>query len=323
MASAPVLVTGATGFVGRPLCRLLAERCLPLRAALRSPDAGSLPSAARGVVVGDIGPETDWGEALEGVDSVVHLAARVHRLQDDQPGLYRRVNTLGTLNLAEQAARAGVRRFVFLSSVKAVGESGHLGPTTPPSPADAYGRSKREAELGLRDLEARTGLEVVILRPPLVYGPGVRANFLRLLRLVDRGLPLPLASVDNRRSLVFVNNLADAILTCLEHPAAAGGTFYVSDSELLSTPELIRRLAAALGRPVRLFPFPPSLLRLVAKAAGRAAVAERLLGDLTVDDAPLRETLSWVPPITPDEGISRTARWYLQHFATAVPPLTP
>ncbi len=306
-----VLVTGATGFVGRPLCRLLAEHGLPLRAALRSPAAGSLTPAAQSVVTGEIGPESDWSGALEGIDSVVHLAARVHRLREDQPGACRLVNTLGTLRLAEQAVRAGVRRFVFLSSVKAVGESGHLTPETPPSPADAYGRSKWEAELGLRDIADRTGLEVVILRPPLVYGPGVRANFLRLLRLVDRGIPLPLASVHNRRSLLFVGNLADAVLACLEHPAAAGRTFCLADGEPLSTPGLIRRLAAALGRPARLIPFPPTLLRLAARVTGRTAVVDRLLGDLTVDDAPLRETLSWVPPFTVDEGISRTARWYL------------
>ncbi|RME33057.1 MAG: SDR family oxidoreductase [Gammaproteobacteria bacterium] len=310
---APVLVTGATGFVGRSLCRLLVERGIPCRAAIRIPLAApDLPTPVQSVVTGDIGPATDWSEALTEVEAVVHLAARVHHLKDDQPGLYRQVNTLGTLHLAGQAARAGVRRFVFLSSVKAVGESGHLTPDTPPTPADAYGRSKREAELGLRDLEARTGMEVVILRPPLVYGPGVRANFLRLLRLIDRGVPLPLASVDNRRSLLYVDNLADAILTCLAHPAAAGQTFYVSDGEPLSTPALIRHLAHALGRPARLVPFPPVLLRLAARLLGRGALADRLLGDLTVDDLPLRRTLTWTPPCSIEEGMARTARWYMQ-----------
>jgi UDP-glucose 4-epimerase len=310
-----VLVTGASGFVGAALQGVLAERGVALSLAVRR--ASGSP---REVVTGDIGPHTDWREALAGCDAVVHLAARVHVMRDvsaDPLAAFRAVNTVGTLNLARQAAQAGVRRFVYLSSIKVLGE-GRDRPYTQadvPAPQDAYAVSKCEAEQGLRGVERESGMEVVMLRPPLIYGPGVKANFLSLMRAVTRGWPLPLGAVRNHRSLLYLGNLVSAIGACLDHPAAAGRTFLVSDGEDVATPELIRRLACALKRPARLLPVPPPLLRLGADLLGRGAQAERLLGSLTVDGSALREALGWTPPYTLDEGLRETARWYLESGA--------
>lgn len=308
-----VLVTGANGFVGRALGRELLRRGRRVRAAVRR-DAG-LPDGCEARVVGDLGPDTDWSAALDGVDAVAHLAARVHVMREraaDPLAAFRRTNVDGTLRLARSAAAAGVRRLVFLSSVKALGEATPDGPFTDSSPAnprDPYGVSKREAETGLSELAARSGMEVAILRPPLVYGPGVKGNFLSLLRLIERGVPLPLAAIANRRSLLYLGNLVDAVDLCLSHDGAAGRTFLIRDGEDLSSAELVRRLAAALGRRAPLFPLPEGVLRLAASCIGRRAVAQRLLGSLTVDDRRIRSELDWQPPFTVDQGLAETAIW--------------
>jgi nucleoside-diphosphate-sugar epimerase len=310
-----VLVTGAAGFVGSALCARLAAAAIPVRRVLRTAVPGAVPGDAA-VVVADLADGTFDDAALQDVDAVVHLAARVHVLREaatDPLRSFRAVNVEATRRLAETAARAGVRRFVFLSSVKVNGEATTGRAFTeadPPRPEDPYGVSKREAEDALREIATRTGLEVVILRPPLVYGPGVKANFLRLLRWVDRGVPLPLAAVNNRRSLVYVGNLADAIVRGLEHPAAPGETFLVDDGAPVSTAQLLREIGAALHRPARLLPMPPAWLRAAARLAGRGEDAARLLGDLEVDGSHLRRTLGWQPPFTRRQGLAGTAAWF-------------
>jgi nucleoside-diphosphate-sugar epimerase len=304
-----ILVTGANGFVGRRLCAELATRGRPVRAAvrqLREPHPQAFP-------VGDIRADTDWEAALAGAEAVIHCAARVHVMQDsaaDPLAAFRAVNLDGTRRLAEVAAAVGVRRLVFLSSIKVNGEA--TAPGSPfrasdsPRPADAYAVSKWEAEQALHEVASRSGLEVVVVRPPLVYGPGVRANFERLMRWVARGAPIPLGSVDNRRSMVGLDNLVDLLVRCVDHPAAAGQTFLVSDRRDLSTPEWIRMLAAAMGRPARLLPVPPALLRLGGSLSGRGAEVERLIGSLQLDIEPTCETLDWSPPVSVEEGLRRT-----------------
>lgn len=306
-----ILVTGASGFVGSALLCRLAVEGRAAKAAYRR-GRGSPPAGVQAVEVGDLGPDLDWGTALDSVDVVVHTAARVHVMRDtaaDPLTEFRRANVAGTLGLARQAAAAGVRRFVFISSVKVNGEStfpGHpFSERDEPAPQDAYGRSKLEAELGLCELRAQTGMEVVIIRAPLVYGPGVRANFQALMRVVAKGLPLPLASVDNRRSLVGLDNLVDFILTCCQHPAAANQTFLVSDGDDMSTPELIRRMAAAVGRPARLFGVPPWLLHAAAVILGRGGVFQRVCGNLQVDISKASTMLGWSAPLTVQTGLLR------------------
>ena len=309
------LITGATGFVGNILVNTLRAQGRAVRRALRRPQKYALPGDT---IVSDIGPDTDWSAALTGVDCVVHLAARVHMLQEttaDALAAYRRINVDGTRRLARQAAAAGIRRFVFLSSIKVNGEATAgraFAEIDEPAPEDAYGVSKREAEDVLRDISTHSGMEVVILRPPLVYGPGVKGNFLRLLRVIDHGLPLPLASVNNRRSLVHVANLVDAIVTCMDAPAATGQTFLVSDGEELSTPDLIRRLAAGMGRTARLLPCPVKLLEWSAGVCGQSAALSRLTGSLVINTSKLRQSLGWRPRIQLDQGLIDTARWYHQ-----------
>ncbi|WP_081624430.1 SDR family oxidoreductase [Thioalkalivibrio sp. AKL7] len=302
-----MFVTGSNGFVGRRFCAEASCRGWDVRKGLRR------VSGCDGVVIGSIGPDTQWADAVSGVDAVVHLAARVHVMDEpeaDPLEAFRRVNVEGTLRLARQAAEAGVRRFVFVSSVKVNGEE---TPTAQPfreadspAPEDPYGVSKREAEDGLRALSAETGLEVVIIRPPLVYGPGVGANFGSLLRWVRKGVPLPLGAVtQNRRSLVALDNLVDLIVTCLDHPAAAGETFLVADGEDVSTAGLLRKVGDALERPARLVPVPVWMLRAGATALGKREMARRLLGSLQVDVSKAREVLGWVPPVSLDEGLRR------------------
>jgi nucleoside-diphosphate-sugar epimerase len=305
-----LLITGGTGFVGRALVRRALGDGRFVRLALRRADSHS---SATGVVVGDINGETQWTAALTGVDTVIHLAARVHVMAEgaaDPLAAFRAINTEGTLALARQAASAGVRRLVMISSIKVNGESTLAGqPFTAHQdarPEDPYGRSKWEAELRVRDLAREMGLEVVIIRPPLVYGPGVKANFAAMMRAVQRGLPLPLASVtQNRRSLVSLDNLVDLLITCIDHPAAANQTLLVSDGEDLSTADLLRRLGDAMVKPARLFPVPVPLLRAGAALIGKQGVAQRLLDNLQVDISHTRETLGWTPPITVDEGLRR------------------
>lgn len=285
-----------------------------MRACVRS--ATDVPAHdAPTVAVGDIHEATDWSAALNGCSAVVHLAARVHVMNEraSDPLLeFRRTNVEGTLHLARQAAHSGVRRFVFVSSIKVNGETTAAGrPFTvadTPAAQDAYGISKMEAERGLRGIAADTGMEIVIVRPPLVYGPGVKANFASLMRAVQRGLPLPLGAVtNNRRSLVALDNLVDLLITCVDHPAAANQTFLVSDGEDLSTTALIRRMGQALGKPARLLPVPPALLQLGAAIVGKRNVVQRLLGNLQVDIAHTRATLGWTPPISVGEGLRRAA----------------
>lgn len=313
---AEVLVTGATGFIGRHLLARLLRDGHAVRGTFRTRGPGApLPAGAAAVPIEAIGPETEWGHLLAGVDTVFHLAARVHVMKEpggDPLALYREVNVAGTARLARQAATAGVRRLVFLSSVKAHGEETRepYREDSPLAPRDPYGISKMEGEEALRRIEREAGLEIVILRPPLVYGPGVKANFLALLRWVDRGWPLPLASTRNARSLIYVGNLVDALTRCGDDPRAAGKTYLVSDGEDVSTSGLVRSMAAALGRPPRLVPFPTGALTLAGRLTGRRATVERLVGSLRVDAARIRRELGWSPPWSLEEGLRQTAAWY-------------
>jgi nucleoside-diphosphate-sugar epimerase len=264
------------------------------------------------VEVADLTAQTDWSLTLAGADAVVHLAARVHVMQEteiDPLTAFRAVNVDGTLNLARQAAAAGVKRFVFISSVKINGESTQLGRAFTevdlPNPQDAYGQSKHEAEQGLRQIASDTGMEVVIIRPPLVYGPGVKANFAALMRAVQRGWPLPLGAVHNQRSLVALDNLVDFIVTCITHAQAANQTFLVSDGQDLSTTELVRGMAQAAGVPARLLPVPVWALQAGASLLGKGDAVQRLCGNLQVDISKARNLLGWVPPVSVEEGLRR------------------
>ncbi|HKQ13560.1 MAG TPA: NAD-dependent epimerase/dehydratase family protein [Steroidobacteraceae bacterium] len=309
-----VLVTGATGFVGSELCRLLVQSGYRVRAALRTPRPVPA-SIAEQIVVGEIDDVTEWQSALRDVQYVVHLAARVHVMHDSAANtdLYVRTNVRGTARLALQAADAGVRRLIYLSSIKVNGEQSTapgFSAAQTPQPADAYGVSKWNAEQCLQELTGR--LEVAIVRPPLVYGPGVRANFLRLMRWVDQERPLPLASIDNQRSLVSVWNLCDLIQLLLHERRAAGKTWMVADDESLATPELIRRLARAMQRRVRLLRVPTGALRVLGHLTGKSEEVARLCSSLVVDTEVTRRELGWSPPVSVDDSLARTVRWYLQ-----------
>jgi nucleoside-diphosphate-sugar epimerase len=307
-----VLVTGAAGFVGCALCEHLRQHGVQVRRAVRVASAPERETFA----VGDIGPDTDWSDALTGVDAVVHLAARVHLMRDhvaDPLAEYRRVNAEAVRRLATMAGKAGVSRFVFLSSVKVNGEGAErcYDEADPVQPRDAYAQSKWEGEQALRKAAAHTGMQWTILRPPLVYGPGVRSNFLRLMSALARGIPLPLGAVRNRRSLLFIGNLVDAARVCLSLPAAANRVFMISDGEDVTSAELARRLARALDVRPRLMAIPVPLLRAAGRLGGCSATVERLVGSLCVDSASIRDALDWRPPHSLDEGLTHTARWYL------------
>lgn len=307
-----ILVTGANGFIGRALCDALAASGRKVRRAVRA----AVPDDTNAIAVGDIGAGTDWGAALEGVSCLVHLAARTHVLREtaaDPIAEYRRINVAATERLARLAAARGVRRIVFLSSVKVNGERTDTRPFTEddaPRPEDAYGKSKWEAEQALARVAAETGLQTVVLRPPLVYGPGVKGNFLRLMKWVARGWPLPLGSVENRRSLIYVGNLVEAIVKTIEVPRAAGETFFVADRQDVSTPDLVCSLAAALGIKPRLLSFPLAPLRLAATLAGQGAGFSSLTGSLQVDSSRIQRNLDWRPRFTFAQGMAETTRWY-------------
>ncbi len=324
------LITGARGFVGKALCAELLRQGYEVRAANRSAqspaktgtaaDSASTGMTHEEVVVGPIDGKTDWSEALAGVGVAIHLAARVHVMRDDATDPldeFRKVNVAGTERLARSAAASGVKRLVYVSSIKVNGESTSGGEAfteaDAPSPRDPYGISKWEAEQVLSRVAQETGLEVVIVRPPLVYGAGVKGNFAQMLGVLDKGVPLPLASVHNLRSLVYVGNLVDALIVCAAHAGAAGQTYLVSDGEDVSTTDLLRQLGAALGHPARLFPCPHALLRLAGRLTGKAEQVGRLLGSLRVDSGKIRRELDWSPPYTLGQGLrltgDRSARW--------------
>ena len=299
-----ILVTGATGFVGQGLVAHLRSQGLPVRLAVRTGDA---------VAVGDIGPNTDWSRALEGVDSVVHLAGRAHVTARERDALaqFRTVNAAGTERLARQAEAAGVRRFVLLSSVKAAADTTDehaLLETDPASPRTPHGISKLEGEQSL--WAAARKMQAVVLRPPLVYGPGVKANFRALLRLVDSGLPLPLGSVSNRRSVIARDNLVSAIAAALTASGAAEKTFYVTEGPPISTPTLIQGLGLALGKPARLISFSPGLMAALAALVGRRETADSLLGSLAVNGQAFRAATGWAPPVTQQAAFNDVAAWY-------------
>lgn len=316
-----VVLTGATGFVGR---RLLAQlESLPDVSAVavvrRSLDAQySLASVAS---VSDIGPLTDWSSIVTASDVVIHVAARVHvrerSFSSSALADFRRMNVDATINLARQAAEQGARRFIFISSIKVNGENTYAGrgftADDLPSPADAYGTSKLEAERALTRIAAETEMEIVIIRPPLVYGPGVKANFLSIMNWIYQGIPLPLGSIVNRRSLIAVDNLVDLIVKCIDHRAAANQTFLASDGEDLSTPELLRDLGTALGREARLFAIPTGILEIGARMINRSDIARSLCRSLQVDMGKTRSLLGWAPPISTQEGLKRAAEFYLEN----------
>lgn len=305
-----LLLTGITGFLGNHLVnelnsRLVVNLTAVVRRRVEIPDVYIVKTQG-------LDASTDWSSPLANQQVVIHAAARAHIMKDEVPDPlveYRRVNVEGTLNLARQAAAAGVKRFVFISSIKVNGELTPLGQpfkaADTPAPEDAYGLSKWEAEQGLWNVQQETGMEVVIIRPPLVYGPGVKGNFASMMKLVAKGLPLPLGAIHNQRSLVALDNLVDLIITCIDHPAAANQVFLAGDGQDLSTTELLRGVADAMGKPARLVPVPAGLLMFGATLLGKKAVAQRLLGSLQVDISKARELLGWEPPVSLEEGLKR------------------
>lgn len=305
-----VLVTGANGFIGAALLARLVREKRAVTGSVR----GAVGTHPHWVAGPELGPDADWRALLAGTEVVIHTAARVHRMReapDAARAAHLRVNTQGSLALARQAATAGVKRFIFISTLKVMGEETQtpLQANTPPSAHDPYAESKLAAERGLAEIGRDSGMAWVIIRPPLVYGPGVGGNFAAMMRALARGLPLPLGAVTgNRRSLVGLDNLVDLIVRCIDHPAAANQTFLVSDGEDLSTAELLARLGAAMGKPARLLNMPPSLLSMAAALVGKRAVAQRLLGSLQVDIGHTCRTLDWAPPVGVDEGLRRAVR---------------
>jgi nucleoside-diphosphate-sugar epimerase len=312
-----ILLTGASGFIGRQLSASIIKQNINLTCAVRAPFV--FDGAPRTEVISGIDEQTDWSSCLAGVDAVIHTAARVHVMNDtslDPLAEFRKTNVDGTLNLARQAVSAGVKRFVFVSSVKVNGEETTSKPFTAfdePAPLDPYGQSKLEAEVALMELSRTTGLEVVIIRPPLVYGPGVRANFLKLMQLVKMGVPLPLGAIHNRRSMVALDNLVDLLITCTHHPAAARQTFMVSDDNDVSTSELIRMIGAAMGKRPLLLPVPTEIIAGTAALLGKSAVASRILGSLQVDITETKSILGWKPVVTMQELLNKTVAHFLLH----------
>lgn len=326
-----ILLIGATGFVGSTLTQHLHQQGYSLIAAVRRL-SNTLPNTIKQTPTGDLLPNTDWTGTLHNMDTVIHLAARVHIMYDtaaDPLAEFRHTNTAATLNLAQQAAAAGIRRFIYLSSIKVNGETTQQGqPFTPDDTLhtthplrekgsgweglDPYAQSKQEAEQGLHTIAQQTGMEVVIIRPPLVYGANAKGTFNQLIKTVASGIPLPLGSIHNQRSLVALPNLIDLITTCIHHPAAANQTFLVADGEDLSTTELLKRLSKALGKKPRLLPVPQKLLETSLNLIGKRAIAQRLCGNLQIDISKTRDLLGWTPPVSVDEALRQTAQAYLQ-----------
>lgn len=308
MKATSFLVTGANGFVGKFLCAELKRRNFLLKAALRTSDNDF--NNIEQVFVASINGATDWSAALKDIDVVIHLAARVHVMADfsaDPLAEFRQVNVEGTRQLAVSAVRAGAKRFVYVSSIKANGEEADKPYTEfdKPNPHDFYGISKWEAEQAVYQVSAETGLQVVIVRPPLVYGAGVKGNFAQMIKIISKGIPLPFASVKNLRSFIYVENLVDALILCATHPSAAGHTYLVSDGEDVSTPELLNKLGKALAKPAHLFACHPSILRLAGYLTGKTAQVNRLVGSLQVDSSKIKQELGWLPPIVFADAINK------------------
>ena len=310
-----VLVTGVNGFIGNAIsCRLISDKIYVI-GSVRHKKLSKGVKQIRTIEVGEINDKTEWGEALQDIDTVIHLAGRVHKIRDlgkDPKELYERVNVDGTKKLVMQSIKKRVKRFIFLSTVKVNGEENKnpYKETDIPSPQDAYSISKYEAEINIKDITKTSEMEFVIIRPPLVYGPCVKANFLKLIRIVDRGIPLPFASIGNKRSMIYIENLVDAVLLCVQHPNAAGQTYLVSDGQDVSTPGLIRMIAAALQTKPRLFRCPPLALYMAGRFTGKGPTVDRLIGSLTVDTGKIKSELGWTAPFTLGEGLQKTAFWY-------------
>lgn len=324
MNSDKVLVTGSNGFVGRSLSIQLSSFGLGVKCVIRSKDIVTDKVLLNNFSIErfeiqEIGSKTEWSNTLDSVQTIIHLAARTHVMNETERDVfkaYREVNVEGTKRLAEQAAEAGVKRFIFLSSVKVNGErtvgSNSFTSIDSTMPEDAYGISKWEAEQALWEISERTGLEVVIIRPPLVYGSGVKGNLLRLMSLIYKGYPIPLGLVSNQRSLIGLDNLVDLITKCIEHPKAAGKTLLASDGEDLSTPDLIRSLASAMGKSARLLPVPVQILRSLGVMTGKSDEVDRLVGSLRVDNSSTRELLDWTPRVSVEDGLRKMAEWYVE-----------
>ena len=310
-----ILVTGSTGFVGSRVVKLARKRDWAVTPVVRK----QIEPLTNSLVIPSIDASTDWSSAFEGVDCVVHCAARVHQMNEiEQDALtaYRETNTFGTLNLAKQAAEAGVKRFVFVSSIKVNGEFSEpnlpFEPNLNNTPQDPYGLSKYEAEVELAKLSKEIDLEVVIIRPPLVYGPGVKANFLSMMRLIDKGIPLPFGAIKNQRSLVYLDNLSNLILTCCEHPLAPGYTFLASDDHDVSTTQLMRTITLSMGKSPRLIPIPMSWIQAGSSVLKKKHIAQRVCGNLQVDIGLTKEILGWKPPVSFEQGIKRTVEAYFK-----------
>lgn len=314
-----ILITGATGFVGRALFENLKSKKKYLTHLTIRTNQKELFEGGKTFNIGEIDSNTNWKDALDGVSCIVHCAARAHimeKKQTDSLNVYRRINVDGTRNLAKQAALRGIKRFIFLSSVKVNGEETIASKSFKyddiPQPEDSYGVSKWEAEQALLEISKKTGLEIVIIRAPLIYGVEVKGNFLRLLDLIYKQIPLPLNSINNSRSFIGLDNLVDLIIHCIDHPNATGKTFLVSDDEDISTPDLIRKLSKIMGRSTRLFSFPISILKLMSYLIGKTLKVNRLIGSLRVNSSYTRKILEWNPPFSLDEGLEKTVLWYLK-----------
>lgn len=313
-----VLITGATGFIGRALCKRMLIDGWMVRGTVRSKnDLNRLQVGVHPVIINTIGPETDWSDALDSVDVIIHLAARVHVMTEtvNEPfAAFRQVNVYGSERLAQMAVKARVKRFVFLSSIGVHGNIAQhpLTESDKPEPIKPYTLSKFEAEIGLSHIAEQSGMELIVIRAPLVYGPENPGNFYRLLKIIDSGVPLPFANINNRRSFIYIENLVDAITTCIANQNSSGQIYLVSDGEDISTPDLISRLASALGKPARLFNIPLTVLKAAGILLGRREIMDRLVESLVLDSSKIRGELNWVPPYTMNSGLGKTAEWFLE-----------